>query len=87
MRHRDQLSNINVVRALALGAMGRRIDPSWWAYLTISRSSQFYTTGITKTVVCAMLSCLLDGAYKITLVANRKEKLKQWRQRVSSLSI
>ena len=43
----------SVVRAFAHGAMGRPVDPSWW---TIARSSQCSTTGITKAVVCAILS-------------------------------
>ena len=30
----------SVVRAFAHGAMGRRIDPSWWTHWAISRSSQ-----------------------------------------------
>ena len=46
----------SVVRAFAHGAMGRRIDPSWWTHLAISRSSQLHTTGVTKTVVCDILS-------------------------------
>ena len=41
-----------------------KVDP-----LSISRSSQCSTTGVTKTV----LSCMLDGAYKRTLAVNRKE--------------
>ena len=44
----------SVVRAFAHGAMGRRIDPSWGG--AISRSSQYSTTGVTKAVVCAILS-------------------------------
>ena len=39
----------------------------------ISRSSQCSTTGVTKAVVCVILSCLWDGAYKRTLAVNRKE--------------
>ena len=46
----------SVVRAFAHGAMGRRINPSWWTHLAISRSSQCSTTGVTNTVVCAILS-------------------------------
>ena len=42
----------SVVRALAYGAMGRRIDPSLWTHWAISRSSQCPTTGVTKAVVC-----------------------------------
>ena len=45
-----------LVRAVAHGAMGRRIDHSRWIYLAISRSSLCSTTGVTKTVVCAILS-------------------------------
>ena len=46
----------SVVRAFAHGMMGRRIDPSWWTHWAISGSSQCSTTGITKAVVCVMLS-------------------------------
>ena len=56
-----------MVRAFAHGAMGRWIDP--W---TISHSSQCPTTGVTKAVVCVILS-MKDDAYKRTLAANRKE--------------
>ena len=45
-----------MVRAFAHGAMGRRIEPSWWTHLVIARSSQCSTTGVTKAVVCAILS-------------------------------
>ena len=58
-----------MVRAFARGAMGRRIDPSWWTHCAISRSSQCSTTGVIKAVVCAILK---DGAYKRTLAANQK---------------
>ena len=44
----------SVVRAFAHGAMGRWIDPSWGG--AISRSSQCSMTGVTKAVVCAILS-------------------------------
>ena len=45
-------------RDVAHGAMGRRIDPSWGGpiELSISRSSQCSTTGVTKAVVCVILS-------------------------------
>ena len=45
----------DVVRAIAHGVMGRRIDPSQWTHRAISRSSQCSTTGLTKAVVCASL--------------------------------
>ena len=45
----------SVVRSFAHDAMGRRIDPSWWTHLAISRSNQCSTTGVTKAVVCAIL--------------------------------
>ena len=45
----------SVVRAFAHGAMGRRIDASWWTHWPISRSSQCTTTGVTKAVACAIL--------------------------------
>ena len=39
--------------------------------LTISRSNQCSVTGVTRPWY--VLSCLWDGAYKITLAANQKE--------------
>ena len=46
-----------VVRVFAHGAMGRRIVPSWgWTHWDISHSSQYSMTGLTKAVVCAILS-------------------------------
>ena len=45
-----------MVRAFAHGAMGRQIDPSWWTHEAISHSSQCSTTGVTKAVVCIILS-------------------------------
>ena len=42
----------SVVRAFGHGAMGCWIDPSW----AISCSSQCSTTGVTKAIVCAILS-------------------------------
>ena len=46
----------SVVRAFAHGAMGRRIDPSWWTHSAISHSSQCFTTGVTKAMICVILS-------------------------------
>ena len=43
-----------MVRAFAHGAMGRRIEPSWGG--PISHFSQCSTTGVTKAVVCVILS-------------------------------
>ena len=60
-----------MVRVFANGAMGRRISPSWLTHLAISYSSQCSTIGVTKAIVCAILST--DGAYKRTLAANWKE--------------
>ena len=45
-----------VVKAFAHGAIGRQIDPSRWIHWAISRSSQCPTTGVTKAVVCVILS-------------------------------
>ena len=45
-----------MVRAFAHGAMGRRIDQSWWTHRAISCSSQCLTTGVTKAVVCFIMS-------------------------------
>ena len=45
-----------MVRVFVLGAMGHQIDRLWWTHGTISRSSQCSTTGVTKAVVCVILS-------------------------------
>ena len=45
-----------MVRVFAHDAMGRWINPSWWTHRAISRSSQCSTTGVTKAVVCVILS-------------------------------
>ena len=46
----------SVVRAFAHGAMGHQIDPSWWTHWDISHSIQCSTTGVTKAVVCVIMS-------------------------------
>ena len=46
----------SVVRAFTHGAMDCWINPSWWTYCAISRSSQCSTTGVTKVVVCSIMS-------------------------------
>ena len=43
-------------RASARGAIGRRNDPLWWINGAISRSTQYSTTGLSKAVVCVILS-------------------------------
>ena len=48
-----------MVRAFAHGAMGRQIDPSWWTHCATSRSSQSSTTGVTKAMVCVILSGMM----------------------------
>ena len=50
----------SVVRAFAHGAMGRRIDPSWWIHWAISRSSQCSKTGVTKVMACTILNVLSE---------------------------
>ena len=50
-----QITGFNT-HAFAHGAMGRRIDHSWWTHWAISRSSKCSTIGVTKAAVCVMLS-------------------------------
>ena len=46
-----------MVRAFAHGAMGRRIDPSWGGPIELFLVSAIAsTTGVTKAVVCIILS-------------------------------
>ena len=44
----------SVVRAFAHGAMGRRIDPSWGGPIELFLVAA--SAGVTKAVVCAILS-------------------------------
>ena len=46
----------SVVRVFGHGSMGRRIDPSWLTHWALSCSIQCFTTGVTKAVVCTILS-------------------------------
>ena len=61
-----------MVRAFAHGAMGRQVDPSWGGPIEL-----FLVPASTPRLVYQspwyVLSCLWDGAYKITLAVNRKE--------------
>ena len=45
-----------MLKAFTHGVMGRWIDPSCWTHSAISHSSQCSMTGVTKVVVCAILS-------------------------------
>ena len=51
----DVVVNVPSTRHVARGVTGRRIDPSWWVHRASSRSSQCYTTWVTKAVVCTIL--------------------------------
>ena len=46
----------SVVSAFIHCAMGRWIDLSWWTHWAISHSNQCPTTGVTKAVLCDILS-------------------------------
>ena len=59
----------SVVRVFTHGVSAHWIDSSWSTHSAISCSSQYSSICVTKTV----LSCLLGGTYKRTLVANWKE--------------
>ena len=47
----------SMARAFAHGAMGHRIDPSWWTHSAIFPSSQCSTTGVIKVVVMCYPVC------------------------------
>ena len=57
-----------MVRAFARGAMGRRIHPSWWTHSAISRSGQCSMTGVTKAMVCAILSGMVHIKEPLLLI-------------------
>ena len=63
-----------MVRAFAHGAMGRRIDPSWGGPIEL-----FLVPASAPRLVYQgpwyVLSCLWDGAYKITLLLIEKSSL------------
>ena len=46
------------------GTMSQWIEPSWWGHRVISCSSQCLTTGITKAVVCTILSVRINRTWK-----------------------
>ena len=50
----DAATSTSLERDVA--AMGCRIDPSWRTHVTIYRFSQSLMTGVTKVVVCVILS-------------------------------
>ena len=56
-----------MVRAFALGAMGRRTDPS------LGGPTELFLVPVSAQRLWYVLSCLWDGAYKRTLAVNRKE--------------
>ena len=63
---------IYVVKSFALGAMGRRIDPSWGGLIELF----LVPASVSRLVLQRpwyVLSCLWDDAYKRTLAVNRKE--------------
>ena len=57
-----------MVRVFAHGAMGHRIDPSWWNYGAISRSSHCSSTGVTWAVVCAVLCGMMHVKEPLLLI-------------------
>ena len=61
-----------MVRAFAHGAMGRRIDPSWGGPIELFLVPASAPRQVQQRP-WYVLSCLLDGPYKRTLAANRKE--------------
>ena len=50
----DAATSTSLERDVA--AMGCRIDPSWMTHISIYRFSQSSTTGVTKVVVCVIMS-------------------------------
>ena len=58
----------SAVRAFAHDAMGRWTNPSWWTHWAISRSSRCSTTGITKALVCAILSGMVHIKKTLLLI-------------------
>ena len=59
-----------MVRAFSHGAMGRRIDPSWGGPIELF---SFQPVLHDWCKPWYLLSCLWDGAHKITHAVNRKE--------------
>ena len=73
----------SVVTAFAHGAMGRRIDPSWWTHWAISRSSQCTMTGVTKTGMCNPVCGMVHIKEPLLLI----RKSSPWRQERVFLSL
>ena len=49
-------------RASAHGSMGHLIDPLWWTHFNISYTSQCSTTGVSKVMICAVLSVIKNNS-------------------------
>ena len=54
-------NSVRPLNGIARGAMGCRINPSWWTYWAISNSIQCSMIGVTKTTVCAILSGMVHA--------------------------
>ena len=72
----------SMVRVFTHGAMGRRIDPSWWTHWAISRFSQCPMTGVTKAVVYVIRSGGMMHIKELLLLIGKSSLWQQW---VSSL--
>ena len=58
-----------MLRAFAHGAMGRRINPSWGGPIELFLvPTQCSTTGVTKTVVCVILSGMMHIKEPLLLI-------------------
>ena len=78
----------SVVRAFTHGAMGCRIDHSWWTHWAISHSSQCSMTGVTKVMVCVTLSEVLSLLFitnyiSVTEILWQKSPMTHWPESIS----
>ena len=71
IRHDLCYTNCGALAGTTNSSMGTPSASVFTLTVAISRSTQCSTTGVTKAVVCVILS--VDDAYKRIFAANRKE--------------
>ena len=69
----------SVVRAFDHGAMGRRIDPSWWTHCAVSCSSQCSMIGIPKGMICGILCDMVNIKEHLMLIGKSCGALAEMR--------
>ena len=76
----NNVLNTFYLRFYGIGSseVGSPIDPSWWTYWHISRSSQCSTTGVTVAVVCTILSIAHERVTHEVVAVGFHSMVSEW---------